>query len=258
MSNEANAEVKDKAAKPVAWRVLVSEPGKDGATHTYIQYAYAELPKDIVDLGDYWDLSEGGSIVLNDAEGNFIEDQDCVIDHLACDYGGLMSCEIWNKRVNPLNPGEWVQWEANKVAITITALSEFPRVDVAKTLDCSCLSNGEKSRIKIYGKALFAEGDVDGCTCFRPNLANEINAKWTEYVQQRCDEEVEVKVKYQPSADSLVVNFTVTAPDEASLMSALRNLGVMQPEKIKPQVKRGEGDRMKEITVSFSLTDKLS
>lgn len=37
MSNEANAEVKDKAAKPVAWRVLVSEPGKDGATHTYTQ-----------------------------------------------------------------------------------------------------------------------------------------------------------------------------------------------------------------------------
>ena len=68
----------------------------------------------------------------------------------------------------------------------------------------------------------------------------------------------EVKVEYQPSADSLVVNVTVTAPDEASLMSALRNLGVMQPEKIKPQVKRGEGDRTKEITVSFSLTDKLS
>lgn len=258
MSNEANAEVKDKAAKPVAWRVLVSEPGKDGATHTYTQYAYAEMPKDIVDLGDYWDLSEGGSLVLNDAEGNLIEDQDCVIDHLTCDYNGLMSCEIWDKRVNPLNPGEWVQWEANKVAITITALSEFPRVDVAKTLCCSRLSNGEKSLIKIYGKALFAEGDVNGCTCFRPNLANEINAKWTEYVQQRCDEEVEVKVEYRPSANGLVVNVTVTAPDEASLMSALRNLGVMQPEKIKPQVKRGEGDRTKEITVSFSLTDKLS
>ena len=41
-------------------------------------------------------------------------------------------------------------------------------------------------------------------------------------------------------------------------MSALRSLGVMQPEKIKPQVKRGEGDRTKEITVSFSLTDKPS
>lgn len=258
MSNEANAEVKDKAAKPVAWRVLVSEPGKDGATHTHIQYAYAGLPEDIVDLGGYWDLSEGGSLELNDAEGNFIEDQDCVIDRLTCDYSGLMSSEIWNKRVDPLNPGEWVQWEANKVAITITALSEFPRVDVAKTLDCSRLSNSEKSLIKIYGKALFAEGDVDGCTCFRPNLANEINAKWTEYVRQRCDEEVEVKVEYRPSANGLVVNVTVTAPDEASLMSALRSLGVMQPEKIKPQVKRGEGDRTKEITVSFSLTDKLS
>ena len=237
--------------------IVCTIKGDDGCQKVeFHEYGFrGSIPSYIVDCGGYLDLGDGSLNLMAD-DGNDIR----TICDIADGWAHFSSAKF-DKYCSELVPGEWVEWthEENgepKATIRVTALSEMPKISPEKTIANSDLSVMQKSKISIYGKPLFNVGDVCGRTCLRPRIAFEANDIWTEYVRSRCGECVEVLVDESDfSADYVSKRVTINAPSISALHSAMRALGVFQPEKIPVDYTAGRGDAVKLVSAGFWLSE---
>lgn len=237
------------------WDIVSTFIGEDGETKTeFHEYGIdRDFPVSVVEYGGYWDYGNGFLCVH--AEDGLPIRQVCEISD-CWDIG-----DKFDECAYDLTVGEWAEWKSGngKLTIRVTRLSELPKISVEKTVKYSDLSYAQMNRVKVYGKPLFSEGDVedDGVSCLRPNIANEINAIWTEYVCARCDGEISVTVD-ERHLNKIEKSVTVVAPNKDILFNALHVLGVTEPDKVKIIWTVGDGDSIRRISAKIVLSSSVN
>ena len=148
-------------------------------------------------------------------------------------------------------------------------MDKVPEISAEKTIESSELSDAQKHEIKINGKPLFGNGDVQsgGIVMLRDDLSSMIDEMWSRHIGDRLVKKgiepsgYSVHVVDRPSADSMTRELEIKAAGKV-LENVLRALGCNDPSKVRIQHSEGtvDGDRM-ENTVHFArlvITDRLT
>lgn len=150
-------------------------------------------------------------------------------------------------------------------------MAEVPEISPEKTIKESDLTDAQKHEVKINGKPLFGNGDVQsgGLVMLRDDLSSMIDEMWSMYVGSRLvtmgidpsGYSGRIHVVDRPSADSMTREVEIKA-GEKTLENVLRALGCSDPSKVKIQHSEGtvDGDRMGNTVhcARLVITDRLT
>jgi hypothetical protein len=260
----------DKKAKAVLVQIFAIgkdgkiEVGEDGSPKMIEkEYAFFEELKN-VDYGCYSDINDGDAFVqLATSDGTHVSWHMDVAEAMG------ISGSKWKELVFgcgvKIEVGRFVEWAQDSCykgipcIVRVSGMAKVPEISADKTIAASDLSDAQKHEIKINGKPLFGNGDVQsgGLVMLRDDLCSMIDEMWSRYIGNRL-----VKMGFDPSGYSVhvvdrpsAVSTTREVEIKASgkvLENVLRALGCNDPSKVKIQHYEGtvDGDRM-ENTVCF-------
>lgn len=274
MSNE------DKKAKAVLVQIFAVDKegkiavGEDGSPKTIgTEYAFfGKLEK--VDYGNYGDFNNGdGFVQLATCDGTHVSWYTDITESMGIS-GAKWKELVFDSGVK-IETGRFVEWaqdscnDSVQCIVRVSGMAKVPEISAEKTIASSDLSDAQKHEIKINGKPLFGNGDVQsgGLVMLRDDLSSMIDEMWSRHIGNRLVKMgidpygYSVHVVDRPSADSMTREVEIKAAGKV-LENVLTALGCSDPSKVRIQHSEGtvDGDRM-ENTVHFArlvITDRLA
>lgn len=103
------------------------------------------------------------------------------------------------------------------------------------------------------------DGDSDKYTfILRPDLADELGEVWKSYIMSCGGDLVRVTVDPTYTRDNSVnVKLTIKASTRKKLERALNAIGVLNPEKIEPDMVEGKDNETDTFTATVVLTTRI-
>ena len=247
-------------------RVLLHEvtvpgrvPGECPCTMREIEFE-GGVPRETVNMGEYWELGHEGSLQLVSDDGTLIGG-DAPLDSLELPVDVRRACLASLER-----PGDWAEREFRSGPkeegprkLRITWLAEPPKVSAERTLRASELSDAEKSRIRVYGKPLLEEGSLVGDNLvWKPDLLAAVSDAVMARLKAIAPEVTRARLLLSGSdGRKAAFRLDVRAESRDALVKALEAAGVKGADALKLDVMRGRADGSTEAAAQVTFTDSL-